>query len=77
MHLENILNALPSQIRTLLCLDKFNAMMANSLKTNPGGHQQYEMIKKFDYKKQSEYLKMISYVPTSNNVSMVQTVFDF
>lgn len=57
--LESILMTIPSQMRTLLCLDNFNKKLEQSLQLNPAGLMQYELIKKFDYKKHSAALNQV------------------
>lgn len=51
--LEKVLCTIPSQMRTLLCLDNFKYYLEESLKKNPSGKAQYELVKNTNYKEMS------------------------
>lgn len=76
-NLNKLLSAIPSEMKTLLCLENFNKKLDDAIRMNPSGITQYEIIKNFDYSEKSNYLKSITFVPALNNASLNQTVFEF
>lgn len=75
--LNKILNTIPSQIRTLLCLDNFNKYLDKALGKNPQYLEQYQLIKNCDYKELSIKLNSIVAYEINHSNQHAQLAFNF
>ena len=75
--LNKILNTIPSQIRTLLCLDNFNMYLDKALANNPQYLEQYQLIKNCDYKELSIKLNTMVVYETKHSNQPTQLAFNF
>lgn len=79
---ENIVNAIPSQLKTLLCLDTFNTHLSNAVKKNPKLQENYDLLLSTDLLEVSKSLnsktnKSIDTTGAVANNKTIQTCFEF
>lgn len=75
--LNKILCTIPSQIRTLLCLDNFNMYLDKALENNPKYIEQYTLIKNSDYKELSIKLNSMIINEVNHSSQPTQLAFIF
>ena len=49
-NLEKLINVIPSQMKTLMCLNSFVNLLQIALTKNPGGSKQFQLLLNADYK---------------------------
>lgn len=72
-----IAKAIPSQMRTLLCLQSFEKNLNEAIKRNPSAEKQIELLQSLNYNEMSNYINSIELVPALNNESLKQMTFNF
>ena len=75
--LLGIAKAIPSQLKTLLCLENFNLRLNNSLKMNPSCQKQIDFLISLEYSEMSSFINSVKLVPALNNESLKQMTFEF
>lgn len=72
-----IAKAIPSQMRTLLCLQSFEKNLNEAIKRNPSAEKQIQLLQSLNYSEMSNYINSIELVPALNNESLKQMTFNF
>ena len=72
-----IAKAIPSQMRTLLCLQSFEKNLNEAIKRNPSAEKQIQLLQSLNYSEMSSYINSIELVPALNNESLKQMTFNF
>lgn len=72
-----IAKAIPSQMRTLLCLQSFEKNLNEVIRRNPSSIKQVELLRSLNYSEMSCYINSIELVPALNNESLKQMTFNF
>ena len=72
-----IAKAIPSQMRTLLCLQSFEKNLNEAIKRNPSAEKQIQLLQSLNYNEMSNYINSIELVPALNNESLKQMTFNF